>query len=119
MAYASDEQLPRLKPGMKVFFRFRDSREDLNGTIIRINPVPAVFAASPLLSVFGGTIKVGNVSGQAEGYQSLQPMFKVEIHADKPISYQQGRTLHVLVRNREILFDKCVSSVINFFRREF
>ena len=118
-AYASDEQLARLKKGMRVIFRFRDSREDHGGTILGINSVPAVFTPSPLLSVAGGEIPVQPVPGKRGEFAPANTMFKVEIMPDKPILQQQGRTLRVLVSNREILFDKFVSSVIYFFRSEF
>ncbi|MBR1952015.1 MAG: HlyD family efflux transporter periplasmic adaptor subunit [Lentisphaeria bacterium] len=118
-AYASDAQLARLESGMKVVFRFRDSDKDCEGVISRINPVPAVFALSPLLSVAGGDIPVQSVPGKPGEFTPVHTMFKVEITPDKPVIQQQGRTLRVLVSNREILFDKFVSSVIYFFRREF
>ena len=118
-AYASDEQLARLKSGMRVIFRFRDSNEDCEGVISRINPVPAVFTQSPLLSVAGGDIPVQSVPGKPGEFTPEHTMFKVEITPDKPVVQQQGRTLRVLVSNREILFDKFVSSVIYFFRSEF
>ena len=118
-AYASDEQLARLKSGMRVIFRFRDSNEDCEGVISRINPVPAVFTQSPLLSVAGGDIPVQSVPGKPGEFTPKHTMFKVEITPDKPVVQQQGRTLRVLVSNREILFDKFVSSVIYFFRSEF
>ena len=90
------------------------------GTVIsRINPVPAVFAPSPLLSVAGGEIPVRSVPGKPGEFTPEHTMFKVEITPDKPVVQQQGRTLRVLVSNREILFDKFVSSVIYFFRSEF
>ena len=118
-AYASDEQLARLKSGMRVVFRFRDSNTDNGGVISRINPVPAVFTPSPLLSVAGGEIPVRSVPGKPGEFTPEHTMFKVEITPDKPVVQQQGRTLRVLVSNREILFDKFVSSVIYFFRSEF
>ena len=118
-AYASDEQLARLKSGMRVVFRFRDSNTDNGGVISRINPVPAVFAPSPLLSVAGGEIPVRSVPGKPGEFTPEHTMFKVEITPDKPVVQQQGRTLRVFVSNREILFDKFVSSVIYFFRSEF
>ena len=118
-AYASDEQLARLKSGMRVVFRFRDSDTDSEGVISRINPVPAVFSLSPLLSVAGGDISVQPVPGKPGEFMPQHTMFKVEIKPDKPVIQQQGRTLRVLVSNREILFDKFVSSVIYFFRSEF
>ena len=118
-AYASDDQLSRLAVGMKVFLRLRDSGKDLSGTIVRINPVPSVLPPSPLLSVFGGEINVNPSPGKTGGFLPEKSMFKVEIIADTPLAWQQGRTLRVLVQNREILFDKLVSSMISFFRREF
>ena len=118
-AYASDDQLSRLAVGMKVFLRLRDSGKDQSGTIVKINPVPSVLPPSPLLSVFGGEIKVQPAPGKNGGYLPEKSMFKVEIVSDAPLACQQGRTLRVLVQNREILFDKFVSSMISFFRREF
>ena len=118
-AYASDEQLARLKPGMKVSLRLRDRAGDFSGKITRINPVPAVFSHSPLLSIAGGEIQVRPVPGKAGEYQPLSPLFKVEITPDKALPYQSGRTLRVLVQNREILFDKFFSDAIYFLRKEF
>ena len=118
-AYASDDQLSRLAVGMKVLLRLRDSGKDQSGTIVRINPVPAVLPPSPLLSVYGGEIKVHPAPGKENGFLPEKSMFKVEIISDTPLACQQGRTLRVLVQNREILFDKFVSSMISFFRREF
>jgi hypothetical protein len=46
-------------------------------------------------------------------------MFRIRIVPDKPLAFQPGRTLRVLVENRERFFDQCVSAALSFFRREF
>ena len=89
------------------------------GTIVRINPVPAVFEPSPLLKVFGGEIEAVRTDGKKDEFVPEHSMFRVEIVPDEKISFQSGRTLRVLVRNREILFDKLVVYILNFLRQEF
>lgn len=118
-AYASDDQLQRISPGMKVDMRFKDHPRDIRGTIVRINPVPAVFEPSPLLKVFGGEIEAVRTDGKKDEFVPEHSMFRVEIVPDEKISFQSGRTLRVLVRNREILFDKLVVYILNFLRQEF
>ena len=81
--------------------------------------VPAVFEPSPLLKVFGGEIEAVRTGGKKDEFVPEHSMFRVEIVPDEKISFQSGRTLRVLVRNREILFDKLVVYILNFLRQEF
>ncbi|MBQ7208887.1 MAG: hypothetical protein IJS01_13900 [Lentisphaeria bacterium] len=118
-AYSSDDQLRRLKTGMKVHLRLRDSRRDVPGTITAINPVPVTFFPSPLLHLFGGPVKAFPVPGRRGEFSPEHPLFRVVITPDEPLPFQPGRTLRVLVENREILFDQFVSAALYFFRREF
>ena len=118
-AYAKDDQLRRLKIGMKVFIRLRDSSRDASGVIAGIDPVPVTFTSfSPVVSS-GGGIKLLPVPGRPGEFAPEHPMFRVRIVPDSPLPFQPGRTLRILVENRERLFDQCVSAVLSFFRREF
>ena len=118
-AYAQDHQLKRLRPGMKVRIKLKDTLADAAGTIERINPVPVTFTDSPLLNVSGGDIPVFPVPGKKGEFTPEHPVFRVEIRPDEPLPFQSGRTLRVTVENREVLLDKLVSSVLYFFRSEF
>ena len=118
-AYASDDQLGRLKEGMKVIMKIRDSRKNISGTIRLVNPVPAVFQDSPLLAAAGGEIKAVVNPDKKTEYLPENTLFRVEITPDEEVICQSGRTLRVFVENRERLFDKVLSAVLYFFRQEF
>ena len=118
-AYAYDDQLRRLKSGMQVKMRFADSSRDFKGVIDSINPIPVTLQLSPLLKICGGEISAVPVAGKFNEFAPEHPLFAINITPLEEIPFQQGRTLRVLVQNRELLFDQLWSQIIYFFRSEF
>ena len=118
-AYARDDQLRRIRIGMKVLLRLRDSSRDAAGVITAIDPVPVTFTSFSPVTASGSGIKLFPVPGRPGEFAPEHPLFRVRIVPDRPLAFQPGRTLRVLVENRERLFDQCVSTVLYFFRREF
>jgi hypothetical protein len=118
-AYADDQQIRTLKPGMPVELMVRDRVEKFNGKISKVHPIPFFLKDSPALQIFGGDIPVDAAAGDTEKIQSLHTVYAVDIVPQKTVGYQTGRYVRAQVQYRIIPGVKILQFIVSALRREF
>ena len=118
-AYADDQQIRMLKPGMAVELMVRDRVEKFTGKISKVHPIPFFLKDSPALQVFGGDIPVDAASADTEKIHSLYPVYAVDIVPQKAVGYQTGRYVRARVQYKIIPGVKILQFIVSALRREF
>lgn len=118
-AYADDRDVPKIKAGDVVRIYVRDSLMEYTGKITTVNSVPAKLRNSPLLQQFGGPIPVYMDEKRPGEFISVLPLYRIEIHFDEEIPFQNGRNVFVEIIHAERMYDTLKKYVLSVIRREF
>ena len=119
-AYAQDNQIGHLAEGQTATIRVRDSLETWEARIVSVNKVPARLTLSPLIQFFGGPIAAYAPENGSKEYQSILPLYSVELvflddHQPLP---DFGRVASVSFTHSARLYDKVRQFTIAAFRKE-
>lgn len=119
-AYAQDRQIGNLAAGQIASVRVKDSLDVWKARIVSVNQVPARLTLSPLIQFFGGPIPAYAPENGAKEYQSILPLYSVELAFldDNPPLPDFGRIASVSFTHTERLFNKLRQFVIAAFRKE-
>lgn len=119
-AYAQDNQIGHLSEGQIATVRVKDSLETWKAKIISVNKVPARLTLSPLIQFFGGPIPAYAPENGSKEYQSLLPLYSVELaFLDENLEPPDfGRVASVTFTHSARLYDKVRQFAIAAFRKE-
>lgn len=119
-AYAQDSQIGNLETGQIASVRVKDSLDVWKARIVSINQVPARLTLSPLIQFFGGPIPAYTPENGSKEYQSVLPLYSVELTflEENPPLPDFGRIASVSFTHTERLFNKLRQFVIAAFRKE-
>ena len=119
-AYAQDNQIGHLTEGQTAIIRVRDSLEIWKARIVSVNKVPARLTLSPLIQFFGGPIAAYAPENGSKEYQSILPLYSVELEFldDNPSLPDFGRVASVSFTHSARLYDKVRQFIIAAFRKE-
>lgn len=119
-AYATDNDIGKLKIGDRATVYVGDSLTAFPAKIIAINPLAARLKNSPLLQHFGGPIPVYIKEGERESYASLSALYPVTLEfEDGKDLPDAGRVLAVKIHHTEQLYTRLTAFVLSAFRKEF
>ena len=119
-AYAQDNQIGHLSEGQIATVRVKDSLETWKAKIVSVNKVPARLTLSPLIQFFGGPIPAYAPENGSKEYQSLLPLYSVELaFLDDNLTLPDfGRVASVTFTHSARLYDKVRQFAIAAFRKE-
>ena len=119
-AYAQDNQISHLTEGQIAYVRVRDSLETWKAKIVSVNKVPARLTLSPLIQFFGGPIPAYAPENNSKEYQSILPLYSVElVFLDDNLPLPDfGRIASVSFTHSARLYDKVRQFTIAAFRKE-
>ncbi len=119
-AYAQDNQISHLVSGQIASVRVRDSLEVRKAKIVSVNQIPSRLTLSPLIQFFGGPIPAYLPESGSKEYQSLLPLYSVElVFLDDNLTLPDfGRIASVTFSHSTRLYDKIRQFAIAAFRKE-
>ena len=119
-AYAQDNQIGHLSEGQIATVRVKDSLETWKAKIVSVNKVPARLTLSPLIQFFGGPIPAYAPETGSKEYQSILPLYSVELaFLDDNLALPDfGRVASVTFTHSARLYDKVRQFAIAAFRKE-
>ena len=119
-AYAQDNQIGHLMAGQTASVRVKDSLDVWKAKVVSVNKVPARLTLSPLIQFFGGPIAAYAPENGSKEYQSILPLYSVELAFidDNPSLPDFGRVASVSFTHSARLYDKVRQFVIAAFRKE-
>lgn len=119
-AYATDQEVRKLRANQRVEVIFPDRYGVEEGEIQAIAQIPAKLRNSPLLQNFGGPLPVyRDENSLSPEYNSVMALYRIEVRFDRQPEVMPGRTVRVKVLHKEVLGEELYNLVMSVFRREF
>ena len=120
IAYASESDVSKLKPGDRVSVFLNGSLASSYGRIVLVNGVPLKSPASlsPLLDIAGGPVQTVR-SPEDQSLRLQVPLYMVRIALDTPSAVPAGRTGLVKARKFQSLGGSLLRLVLSTLQREF
>lgn len=119
-AYATDQEVRKLRVNQRVEVIFPDRYGVEEGEIQAIAQIPAKLRNSPLLQNFGGPLPVyRDENSLSPEYNSVMALYRIEVRFDRQPEVMPGRTVRVKVLHKEVLGEELYNLVMSVFRREF
>ena len=115
-AYASDQEIAQIYPGMQARITTGDSMASYKAKVIAVDTVPWKMSASPVLQAYGGTIPVYSTGTAPVPTQTL---YRVILKTDFSCTLWIGRTVEVKLEHKERAGKYLIRFFLFFFRKEF
>lgn len=117
-AYAEEKDIKRVESGDNVKFRINGEVSRFGGSIVSVSFVPnrRLLSPSPLLSSFGGPLKI---MSQGDLFELEQPYYKIVIKPLSATTIPVGRTGTVQIRKYSSVAANLFRKAFNTYREEF